>query len=91
MKNRQQFTNIYMTRSMVILYYEIHSFRIIESLVVTIGGYVATSEPFSPGFAEHCKVVTESSEFHLTLDRAHRGNIFDNCPIAENRSHPVYC
>ena len=27
-------------------------------------------------FAEHCKLVAESSEFHLTLKRAHRVHFF---------------
>ena len=45
---------------MVMFYYEIHSFRIIVADV---------AERIS--FAEHGKLVAESSDFHLTLHRAH--------------------
>ena len=56
---------------MVILYYEIQRFRIID--VPGCKRYVADfAERIS--FAEHWKLVAESSEFHLTLSRAHRAH-----------------
>ena len=60
-------------RMMVILYYEITSFRIID--VLGWNDYVADfAERIS--FVEHWKLVAESSEFHLTLSRAHRAHFF---------------
>ena len=61
---------------MAILYYEIHSFRIIYVPGCNnMFDYVADfAERIT--FAEHGKLVAESSEFHLTLSRAHRAHFF---------------
>ena len=36
-------------------------------------------------FAEHGKLVAESSEFHLTLSRAHKAHFFSNSKYAKKR------
>ncbi len=53
--------------------YEIglHSFRIIDVPAYNVADF---AERIS--FAEHWKLVAESSEFHLTLNRAHRAHFF---------------
>ena len=67
---------------MVILYYEIHSFRIID--VPGCNDNVAVfAERIS--FAEHWKLVAESSEFHLTLGRVCRAHFFSNSKYAQKR------
>ena len=54
-----------MTRSNVVLYYEIRSFRIID-----VPGYNDVADLAERmSFAEHWKLVAESSEFHFTLSK----------------------
>ena len=63
---------------MVLLYYEIGAYTVSESLMslfVSCNDIVADiAERIN--FAVHGKLVTESSEFHLTLSRAYKAHFF---------------
>ena len=58
---------------MVILYYEKHSFRIID---VSGCNDMFTDVAERICFAEHWKLVAESSEFHMTQSRSRRAHFF---------------
>ena len=68
---------------MVLFYYEIGAYTVSESLMslfASCNDIVADiAEKIS--FAEHGKLVAESSEFHLTLSRAHKAHFFSQLEI----------